>query len=262
MAANDSGPFDIIGDVHGCCSELEQLLRLLGYRLESEALKDSIWGPGLWSHPQGRLAVFLGDLADRGPRVLDTFRLAINMIDSGNALCVCGNHDDKLRRQLMGREVKVSHGLERSLAEINRFPGLREPLIEFIGALPTHLVLDGRKLIAAHGGLKEELHGQDSSEARHFALYGDATGEIDQAGYPVRRDWAAGYRGEAAVVYGHTPVREPEWINNTVNIDTGCVFGGRLTALRYPERQFVSVKAERAYVPHQMFQTGAGSVLT
>ncbi len=49
------------------------------------------------------------------------------------------------------------------------------------------------------------------------------------------------------VLYGHTPVPEPEWVNNTLCLDTGCVFGGRLTALRYPERELVSVPAARVY---------------
>ena len=259
---NDHGPFDIVGDVHGCCDELEKLLELLGYRLNAEALPDSIWGPGVWSHPDGRRVVFLGDLADRGPRVADTFRLAANMMASGHALCVPGNHDVKLRRKLLGHHVKISHGLENSLADLERSPELRAPIADFVGSLPGHLVLDGGKLVAAHGGLKEELHGQDSKAARHFALYGDPTGEIDESGYPVRRDWAASYQGDATVVYGHTPILNPEWINNTVNIDTGCVFGGRLTALRYPEREFVFVQSNFEYVPHRLFQPGTGSVLS
>jgi len=260
--SNDQGPFDIIGDVHGCCTELEELLRLLGYRFDANALPDSVWGPGLWSHPEGRRVVFLGDLADRGPRILDTYRIAAKMIAAGSGLCVPGNHDDKLRRKLLGHEVKISHGIDRSIAELRRNPQLAEPLLEFITSLPGHLVLDGGMLVAAHGGLKEELHGHDSNTARSFALYGDPTGEIDKSGYPVRRDWAAHYRGKATVVYGHTPILDPVWINNTINLDTGCVFGGRLTALRYPERELVTVKAEQAYVPHQMFQRGDGSVLS
>ena len=82
---------------------------------------------------------------------------------------------------------------------------------------------------------------------REFALYGETTGETDEFGLPVRFNWAAEYRGKAAVVYGHTPVPDPEWLNNTVCIDTGCVFGGSLTALRWPEREFVSVKAHATY---------------
>ncbi len=91
------------------------------------------------------------------------------------------------------------------------------------------------------------MQGRGSGKVRDFALYGETTGETDEFGLPVRYNWAAEYRGAAMVVYGHTPVPEPEWLNRTVNIDTGCVFGGKLTALRYPEKEFVSVPAARTY---------------
>src|SRR3712207_7321069 len=97
--------------------------------------------------------------------------------------------------------------------------------------------------------MKEDLQGRESRKVRDFALYGETTGEVDEFGLPVRLNWAAGYRGSPLVVYGHTPVAEPAWLNNTVNIDTGCIFGGWLTALRYPEREIVSVPARRVYVP-------------
>jgi protein phosphatase len=119
--------------------------------------------------------------------------------------------------------------------------------MDFIDGLVSHYVLDDGKLVVAHAGLKESMQGRGSGQVRSFALYGETTGESDEFGLPVRHDWAAEYRGRATVVYGHTPVPEPEWLNGTINIDTGCVFGGRLTALRYPERELVSVEAARTY---------------
>jgi protein phosphatase len=89
--------------------------------------------------------------------------------------------------------------------------------------------------------------GRASATVRDFALYGETSGETDEFGLPVRMDWAAAYRGAAAVVYGHTPSPEPEWVNKTICIDTGCVFGGRLTALRWPEKELVSVPAARVW---------------
>ena len=233
------GPFDIVGDVHGCCDELEQLLGELGY----------VPGPdGAPRHPEGRIAILLGDLVDRGPRILDTVALVRRMVAAGSARCVPGNHDQKLLRALRGRKVQVTHGLDRSLAEVAAIPEERraaetEDLAIFLDGLVSHLVLDEGRLVVAHAGLKEEMHGRGSAKVRDFALYGETTGETDEFGLPVRWDWAAEYRGEATVVYGHTPVPEPEWLNQTINIDTGCVFGGRLTALRYPERELVSVPA-------------------
>lgn len=235
----DHGPFDIVGDVHGCIEELRMLLAQLGYEPSG--------GDG-WRHPAGRRAIFVGDLVDRGPESPAVLRAVMAMVRDGDALCLPGNHDDKLRRWLEGRAVQVRHGLELTVAQLGDLsPEHRRSLHDFLDALPSHLRLDDGRLVVAHAGLKAYLQGRESRRVRDFALYGETTGELDELGLPVRLDWAAGYRGSALVVYGHTPVREPRWLNGTVNIDTGCAFGGRLTALRYPEMEFVSVPALRAY---------------
>jgi protein phosphatase len=247
----DHGPFDIIGDVHGCCDELEALLQQLDY--QATTLADStIWGNRTYAHPDSRKAVFVGDLVDRGPRIVDTVRLVRNMIVAGSALCVPGNHDMKLMRKLRGKDVQITHGLANSLAEIDALSdevrvAFCKELAEFLDGLVSHYVLDDGKLVVAHAGMKAEMQGRGSGKVRDFALYGETTGETDEFGLPVRFNWAAEYRGAAMVVYGHTPVPEPDWLNRTVNIDTGCVFGGKLTALRYPEKEFVSVPATRTY---------------
>ena len=255
---DERGPFDLIGDLHGCADELELLLAKLGYELTAAS----------YAHPAGRKAIFLGDLVDRGPRVLDTLRIVRTMVDSGAALCVPGNHDDKFRRKLLGKQVHITHGLEQTLAELDALPeeqrkGTTEELISFLDSLIGHYVLDGGRLVVAHAGMKAEYQGRASGRVREFALYGETTGETDEFGLPVRHNWAAEYRGQAMVVYGHTPVPEPEWINHTVNIDTGCVFGGKLTALRYPEREFVSVPAAREYaVSARPFLPASGAALS
>jgi len=242
------GPFDIVGDLHGCAGELDALLTQLGWAPSDVEEPDSFWGGKSWRHPEGRRAIFLGDLVDRGPRVLDAVRIARNMVKAGTAFCIAGNHDVKLVRWLRGKQVQVKHGLEQSIAEIESLaPEDRGKLASFLDGLVSHYVLDGGRLVVAHAGLREEMHGRGSGAVREFCLYGETTGETDEFGLPVRYNWAAEYRGKATVVYGHTPVPEPEWLNNTVNIDTGAVFGGKLTALRYPEREFVSVAAAREY---------------
>jgi protein phosphatase len=235
----DRGPFDIIGDVHGCCDELEELLAQLGY---------SRGDTPVWQHPEGRKALFVGDLVDRGPRVVDTLRLVMSMAAAGTALCVPGNHDMKLKKKLDGRDVTVSHGLDVTLAELDReTPEFRSIVQKFLDGLVSHYVFDEGRLVVAHAGMKEEMQGRGSAKVRDFALFGETTGETDEFGLPVRYQWAADYRGKAWVAYGHTPVPEPEWLNRTINIDTGCVFGGRLTALRWPEKELVSVPARRTY---------------
>jgi protein phosphatase len=245
---DQTGPFDIIGDLHGCADELRALLERLGWVRSSLAVAESPWGDECWQHPLGRRAVFLGDLVDRGPHVLDTLRIARNMVQAGTAFCVAGNHDVKFMRWLRGKQVQVKHGLASSIAEVEALPGEdRGKLASFLDGLVSHYVLDGGRLVVAHAGLREEMHGRSSGAVREFCLYGETTGETDEFGLPVRYNWASEYRGKAAVVYGHTPVPEAEWLNNTANIDTGAVFGGKLTALRYPERELVSVASAQVY---------------
>lgn len=250
---SESGPFDLIGDIHGCFDELASLLRELGYELSRE---EGEAGPR-WNvvPPEGRRAIFVGDLVDRGPKTPEVLRLVMDMVAAGRAFCVAGNHEVKLCRKLSGRQVKVTHGLAESVEQLDReAPEFVARAKEFMEGLISHYVLDGGRLVVAHAGLKEAMHGRASGRVRQFALYGDTTGETDAYGLPVRHPWAEEYRGDALVVYGHTPVPEPEWLNRTVNIDTGCVFGGELTALRYPEREIVSVPAERTwYEPARPF---------
>ncbi len=244
----ETGPFDIIGDLHGCADELRLLLTRLGWNAAPLDGQSALWGQETWHHPEGRKAIFVGDLVDRGPNTLDCLRIVHNMIATGTALCVPGNHDVKLMRWLRGAKVQIKHGLEQSIAEIEPLDkAQRAELACFLASLVSHYVLDGGALVVSHAGLREEMHGRGSGAVREFCLYGETTGETDEFGLPVRFNWAAEYRGRACVVYGHTPVPAPQWLNNTVNIDTGAVFGGSLTALRYPERDFVSVPAAREY---------------
>jgi protein phosphatase len=248
---DQTGPFDVIGDVHGCRTELEALLGQLGYtviRDEAGRAADAV-------PPDGRTALFLGDLVDRGPDSPGVLRLVMGMVAAGHALAVPGNHENKLTRALSGRNVQVSHGLAETLSQLaGEDEVFRKDVAGFCHGLVSHLVLDGGRLVVAHAGLKEAYHGRASGRVRSFALYGDTTGETDEFGLPVRYPWADDYRGRAMVLYGHTPTPDPEWVNNTLCLDTGCVFGGRLTALRYPEKEVVSVPAERVwYEPARPF---------
>ena len=244
---HENGPFDIIGDVHGCYDELAILLERLGYQLKTRADADGETGYSA-THPEGRKAVFVGDLVDRGPGVAKVLKLVMDMVSEGSALCVAGNHESKLVRKLQGRNVQVSHGLAESLVQLElESPAFQQRVARFLDGLISHYVLDDGGLVVAHAGMKTEYQGRASARVRDFCLYGETTGETDEFGLPVRSNWAADYRGRAMVVYGHTPVVEPAWLNSTINVDTGCVFGGRLTALRYPEKELVSVPAARVY---------------
>ncbi|BEP14988.1 polynucleotide kinase-phosphatase [Acidothermaceae bacterium B102] len=252
---DDHGPFDVIGDVHGCRAELETLLETLHYSL----VRDNAGRPVDAAHPEGRKAVFVGDLVDRGPDSPGVLRLVMGMVGAGHARCVPGNHENKLVRALAHKQVTVSHGLAETLAQLaDEDPAFVAKAEKFCYDLVSHLVLDDGRLVIAHAGLKEAYHGRASGRVRSFALYGDTTGETDEYGLPVRLPWANDYRGKAMVLYGHTPTLEPEWVNNTMCLDTGCVFGGKLTALRYPERDVVSVPAQQVwYEPAKPFLAAA-----
>jgi protein phosphatase len=243
-----TGPFDIIGDVHGCADELEELLGTLGYAVQ--------WDDGTDGRkvevtpPAGRQAVFVGDLVDRGPRTPDVLRLVMAMVNAGSAHCVMGNHDLKFKRWLAGRSVEMGHGLAESVRQMEPEPtAFRKDVYDFLGRLPDYLCLDGGRLTIAHAGIEAWMIGNISDRIRSFTLYGDRTnGERDSFGLSVRYNWAAAYEGKSMVVYGHTPVTEATRVNNTICLDTGCCFGGKLTAMRWPEQTLVSVPARRAYV--------------
>jgi protein phosphatase len=234
-----TGPFDIIGDVHGCFSELNALFTLLGYK------RDSRVG---WRSPAGRMPVFVGDLVDRGPASVAVVELVMRMVDHEAAFCVAGNHDLKFERYLSGEPLPLLYGLDTTVAEFERqSEETRARTLAFLGQLPGQYVFDGGRLVVAHTGLPESLHGVDTPDVRHVAAYGVHDDAVDPRDIEKRHPWIVDYAGAAHVVYGHTPVLEARWRNRTIGIDTGCVFGWRLTALRWPERLLVSVPAERVY---------------
>ena len=245
---SDHGPFDIIGDVHGCFDELIELLESLGYIIYRDESGHAVLKA---APPAGRKAVFVGDLVDRGPKSPEVVQLVKGMVQLGSALAVPGNHDTKFMRAIWGKKVQVTHGLAESLQQFEAYEkehrGFSRDAADFLDSLVSHYVFDDGKLVVAHAGMKETMQGRGSGKVREFALYGETTGETDEFGLPVRYPWAQEYRGRAMVVYGHTPVPEPEWLNRTIDIDTGCVFGGKLTALRYPELELVSVPARQTY---------------
>lgn len=247
------GPFDLIGDVHGCYEELCNLLEKLNYTVKREAYEAL--------PPAGRTAIFLGDLCDRGPASMAVLRLAMNMSAKGHALCVPGNHEDKLLRHLEGKKVSLGHGLETTLAELEREDAdCKKELIAFLRGMISHYLLDEGRLVAVHAGLPEKMQARSSAAVREFCLYGQASGELDAAGLPERLDWTCDYHGDALVAYAHTPTQELKIVNNTICLDGGCVFGGCLAALRYPEMETVTVPAQKEYVsPLRPFAGKPGS---
>lgn len=238
----ERGPFDLIGDVHGCYREMQELLSKLGYELED----------GCYTHPEGRKAVFLGDIVDRGPRIPDVIRTVSKMYEAGAALFVPGNHDERFAAYLIGTPVELSHGLEQTVEQIEgEPPGSQDETVNRFLRLymnaPPYLWLDDGKLVAVHAGLEEPMIGEFDNDIWVFCLMGKLE-EAHGDEFPIRRiDWSRDYRGDTLIAYGHTPCRNAQLSNNTINVDQGCVFGGMLSALRYPENEVVSVAAARPY---------------
>lgn len=237
----EHGPFDIIGDVHGCFEELCRLVETLGYGVDARNCE-------ITPHPQGRRLVFLGDLCDRGPDNVKVLRLVMRAVADGVADCVVGNHDFKLLRYLKGKKVTPSHGLDLTIGELEgESEAFRAEVRRFLDSLKSHYVFDDGKLVVAHAGLIEKYQGRASGRVREFCMFGETTGETDEYGLPVRAQWANDYRGRALVVFGHVPAPDVVTLNHTVCIDTGCVFGGKLTAFRYPEGESAQIAAAREY---------------
>lgn len=234
---------DVIGDVHGCIDELMALFSALGYELAD----------GIPVHPEERIPVFAGDLMDRGPASLAVIDLVYSMVVTRKtARYVPGNHCNKLYRYFLGNPVKLNHGLETTIAEYNalnpkRKKAIRHHFMTLYEQAPLYLNIDELNAVIAHAGIREDLIGKSNKKVERFVLYGDISGEFHPDGRPVRRDWSRNYQGEKWIVYGHTPVLHPRILNKTINIDTGCVFGNKLTAFRLPEEDTVSVPSTLPY---------------
>jgi protein phosphatase len=245
--------FDVVGDVHGCREELEALMRALGWRHDAQ---DG------WSHPEGRLLVFVGDLVDRGPDSLGTLRLVAALVRGERALLVRGNHDDKIRRLLRGNDVKVDAHAATTVAELDALDAearaqLLEDVLPMLEQAPYWALLapqepGGWGVVVAHAAWRPQVAQSTPDYARFFCLYGPTTGKTGEDGYPERIDWRAAYPADGPLcVVGHTPYLGPIVRHGqTLCLDTACVFGGQLTALRWPEQTFVQIPAQRAYATH------------
>jgi protein phosphatase len=175
----ERGPFDVIGDVHGRLAALVALLARLGYRVEL----DAAGAPVSARHPEGRRAVFAGDLVGPGPDDAGAARLAMGMVHAGAALAVRGDRDDELGSVLAPEAAG------------------------FLAGLPSHLVLAGGRLVAVHAGVTSDMQGRDSPRVTRFCLRAEP-------------GWASSYRGGALVVHGHDPVARAGWEGRTIGLRT------------------------------------------
>lgn len=219
----------IFGDLHSCYDELSEFL-------------DLYWD-------KERKVIFLGDYIDRGPKPIKTLKLLMNLVESRQAICILGNHDDKLRRYLRGNPVKIAGSFIKTVEAIEKKSNkFKKRLLNFLESLPYKLETD--ELICVHGAY---INNYSLKMQRNFALYGEIDGRIDSNGYPIRqRNWINQYEGTAVICHGHINVEEVEIFNTpnggkVYNLDTGCVFGRKLSALKFPEMEIVEIKAKKVY---------------
>ncbi|WP_079508747.1 polynucleotide kinase-phosphatase [Mesobacillus jeotgali] len=240
---------DIIGDIHGCYDEMIELLEKLGYKKDNE---------DLYLHPEGRRFLSIGDVMSRGPQSLRSMIFFYRHVEKGLAYMIDSNHGWKIARWLDGKKVTLSHGDEKVEQEFWQYEEeygaeaaseWRFMLKDFLLKSPSHYILKKNGIptvVCAHAGIKDEYIGKQSPEVSDFCRYGDTDG-FNEKGKPVRKDWFIGHQTSQLIVWGHDPKPQPLKINNSLNIDQGAVFGGNLTAFRYPEKQIVSVKAREDY---------------
>ena len=240
---------DIIGDIHGCFDEFMELLFKLGY-----VEKD-----GLFVHPEGRKLVSVGDITSRGPKSIAALKFFIAHKKAGLSYMTDSNHGWKIARWLDGRNVQLTHGDDAVAAEFAEYEAvhgrkavdkLRMASKELLLKAPSHYILmkDGEEVaVVTHAGIRDSYIGQDSGKIRSFTRYGDVRGFDEVTGRPLRYDWFLEHKSKHTIIWGHDPKIEPLFTHNTVNIDQGCVFGGSLTALRFPEMTTISVKGNVDY---------------
>lgn len=240
---------DFIGDIHGCFDEFIEILSKLGYQENDE---------GYYIHPEGRKILSLGDVVSRGPKSIETLQFFQKLVAAGHAYMIDSNHGWKIARWLDGKNVKMAHGDENVAAEFEEYERkygseaaekLKGQIKELLLEAKSHYII--RKngvnaVVAVHAGIKDHYNGKQSPRISDFCRYGDSEG-LDENGKPIRKDWSISHKSSELILWGHDPKPQPLLVNNTLNIDQGLVFGGSLTAYRYPERQIVSVKAKQDY---------------
>ncbi len=235
LSIDKMNKLDIIGDIHGCFDELVELLNIMGYKKQGD----------IFIHEDGYVPVFVGDLVDRGPKNKAVLDLVRNMVLQTKAFATLGNHDEKFCRWLLGKKVKISHGIVETIAQLqNASDSWKDEMLDFLTNLPLYILADNKELAISHAGIKEHMIGEMNGEVRSFCLYGEQTGKYDDFGYPIRVDWAESYRGQVSVVHGHVAIDNVRHKNNVWNVDTSCVFGGYLSALRWNTKEIFSVKSK------------------
>lgn len=210
----------VIGDVHGCLAELQDLLRAARV------------GPG------DRL-ISVGDLICKGP---DSRGVVDWAMSAPNLECVLGNHE--LRFLNCWRRGVVPDVKPYDLETWRQLGALQEPSMRFVSGWP--LTVEAEEFLVVHAGFDPR---------RPLARQSDVALTNLRRLKDTEEPWYERYEDERLVVFGHWARPEPVVRRNAVGLDTGCVYGGALTALILPERRLVSVPARRVYARKESWPT-------
>lgn len=212
-----------IGDVHGCLDELQDLLRAV--RVD-----------------RGDRLISVGDLIGKGPDSLGVFDWART---TPNLECVLGNHEWRL---LERRRSGIPSGRASDVATMISLGRRAGEVLDWFADKP--LVIDEGGWMAVHAGIDARL----PLAAQPVSTLVDVRC-LDDGHTP----WYEHYRDPRLIVYGHWAKPEPVVRTNSIGLDTGCVYGGFLTALILPERRLVQVAARRVYKKKEGWAVPAGS---
>ncbi len=237
LKINTEKLYAVIGDVHGCYYELKELIT----NLQSKYGKDI-------------LIISVGDNVDRGDYNLKTLDLCIELFNEGKFIEVQSNHMDKFVRWLKGSNVKISYGMQKTVDEFLNLPKTiqeqyRKKIIEYYSSAPLYVIVN-KETVIAHAGIKDDMIGKTGKKVKSFVLYGQTTGRYTPEGFPERLDWTKERKLKAnspKIVYGHVVFQKPYINNKCYGIDTGCVFGNKLTAYIPQIDTFEFVKAKKTY---------------
>lgn len=206
----------IIGDIHGCFDELTDLLKRLDLQ------------------PDDRV-IAVGDLITKGPKnreVLDRF------MGDPRFSSVVGNHDRRIRQSLRGEPVPLTKAQRKAIQELEGAP---DKYAQYLRSLPY--TIDLGDYLVVHAGIRPGV-------SLNHQMATDLTEIRTMGADPARRKgtaWYDVYRGAQTILFGHWPGREPKRATHAIGLDTGCVYGGHLTAYVIETAQFVSVPAREAY---------------
>lgn len=234
-----------VGDVHGCITELRELLALVGYRPEADSL------------------IFVGDLVDRGPDPAGVVRYVRELQKHGDVITTMGNHEEKLVRWFLrvrqeketGKPNKMSPPHKDRLAQ---WQSMSDEDVRWLSDLPLAVGVAGWS--AVHAGFENVpmTHQKPEKVIRCRWIFENTglmapfkKGTLEQPDGSI--NWTERWRGPENVVYGHAvhSLKDPrvDRVNGVEcwGIDTGCCFGGRLTALCLESREVWQIDAKETY---------------